>query len=501
MLKRYTLSFFFLGLALFVNAQTDVITSPKSTEEKLAQFLKLAEELRIKTNVPGVGLAVVHQHKLVHVGGLGLRDQAEKLPVTENTLFAIGSTTKAFTGVLAAKLVAKGQLNWKDKIIQHIPDFKLQEEYVARNVTLEDAFKHMTGLGRHDDIWVKKGVSRADVLNQLPNLSLDGSLRERWDYNNLMYLVAGVVTEKVSKKSWEESIQQEIFAPLGMPNSYTNYTDFLIHKERAKGYAADGVTMVPPLNADAVAPAGSISSTPVDVAKWLEMWVNQGQFQGTTFLQKEEFDYMTSPNENMSYMPPSSVRYYSVGWSGTMTEGKRHIGHAGAGDGQNALIFIRPADGFGIFIMTNQVSDYKYLLQTYAENIFLDDNFKRDLPREDEIAIIAKFNRFDVILKDKGEDTALEFFKTFKGVNLEGSINQLGYIYLREKDYKKAIFLMQLNTQEYPNSANAYDSLGEAYFHNKDYDLAIKNYEKSLALNEENGNARTMIERIKKEKS
>lgn len=501
MSKKYVLSLAFLFVTFFVNAQTAFTSTPKSLEEKLAQFLEVAEELRAKTNVPGVGLAVVHQNKLIYTGGLGLRDQEKKLPVTENTLFAIGSTTKAFTGVLAAKLVAAGKLSWKDKIIQHIPDFKLQEEYVARNVTLEDAFKHMTGLGRHDDIWVKKGVSREEVLSQIPNLSLDGSLRERWDYNNLMYLVAGVVTEKISGQSWNESIQKEIFEPLGMNNSYTSFVEFMSHQERARGYAADGITMVGPLNADAVAPAGSISSTPADAAKWLEMWVNKGQFQGKSFLGTKEYEYMTSPNENMSYLPPSSVRYYSVGWSGTMTEGKKHIGHAGAGDGQNALIFIRPADGFGIFIMTNQVSDYKYLLQTYAENIFLDNNFKRDTQRENEIAMVAKFNRFDVLLREKGEQAAMKFFETFDGVNLEGSINHLGYLYLQEKEYEKAIFLMQLNTKEYPNSFNAYDSLGEAYYHNKEYDLAIKNYEKSLELNKENGNARTMIEQIKKEKS
>ncbi|MEM1123659.1 MAG: serine hydrolase, partial [Bacteroidota bacterium] len=380
-------------------------------------------------------------------------------------------------------------------------DFNLKEKYVAQNVTLEDAFKHMTGLGRHDDIWVKTGISREEVLNQLPNLNFTGSLRERWDYNNLMYLVAGVVTEKISGQSWEESIKKEIFEPLGMHHSYTNYASFTTHEERAVGYAADGVTVVTPLDADAVAPSGAISSTPKDVAKWLEMWVNKGQFQGKPFLAQKEFEYMTSPNENMSYLPPSTVRYYSVGWSGTMIKGQRHIGHAGAGDGQNALIFIRPADGFGIFIMTNQVSDYKYLLQTYAETLFLEDKLERDLPREEEIALVAKFNRFDTILREQGENAALAFLSTLGDVNLEGSINQLGYAYLSEQDMEKALFLMKLNVQQYPHSFNAYDSLGEIYYQQQQYDSALLNYEKSLTLNKENTNAQSMIKRINQEKN
>ncbi|MEM1124973.1 MAG: serine hydrolase domain-containing protein, partial [Bacteroidota bacterium] len=111
MFKKYFLSFCICCINFLANAQTISLTPANSTEEKLTKFLKIAEDLRIKTQVPGIGLAIVYNNQLIHTGGLGYRDVAQKLPVTENTLFAIGSTTKAFTGVLAAKLVAKGQLN------------------------------------------------------------------------------------------------------------------------------------------------------------------------------------------------------------------------------------------------------------------------------------------------------------------------------------------------------------------------------------------------------
>lgn len=498
-MKNLIVLAYLLCLTAFITAQeTTIINTHQSVQEKLDQFLEVAEEVRVSSNIPGVGVTIVYDGQVIHTGGLGVSNRTEKTPVTENTLFAIGSTTKAFTGALAAQLVDAGKLNWKDKISQHLPNFKLKEMYVTQNVTLEDAFKHMTGLGRHDTIWHSKAITRTEIMDQLQYLTFDAGLRERWDYNNLMYLVAGMVVQEVGGQSWDKMIQENIFKPLGMQNSYTTYEAFMQHPKKSTGYAGDGWTPIPHINTNNIGPAGSISSTPKDIAKWLQMWVNKGQHVGTPFLSKEAFEYTTGPNENMSYLPPATVRYYSIGWGGTMTEGKRDIGHSGGIDGQNALISIRPEEGFGIFLMTNQVSDYKFLMDKYAKSIFLDGNFQRNKAKERELATIRNIILFDETLRTKGEQAALQQFETIKGLNIENPMNYIGYQYLEQKDYPKAIFVLKLNTQEFPNSFNVWDSLGEAYMLNKEYDLATKYYEKSLTLNPKNENANRMLAQIKK---
>lgn len=371
----------FLYISLCAVLTFSQALSLKTSEEKLSYFLGLADSLRILSNTPGVGIAIVHDHEIIYQGGVGLRDKEENLPVTENTLFAIGSNTKAFTGVLAAKLVKEGKMNWKDPIVKHLPNFKLKEEYVTRHVTVEDALIHMTGLGRHDDLWNGRDISREEILEQLQYLDFHGSLRSEFQYNNLMYLVVGLAIENITGKSWGSLVEEEIFKPLGMKNSYTSYAEFIKHPQKSTGYSKSGRYPIPHKNIDNIGPAGSISSTPGDIAKWLEVFVNEGKQGEDVFLDQTQYDYLTGP-KGMSYTEPCTISYYAIGWGGWNREGKKDLGHGGAIDGQEAFVSIMPEEGFGIFIMTNQNSNYKYLLGTYAKNIFVLDKYERDYAEE-----------------------------------------------------------------------------------------------------------------------
>lgn len=374
-----------LVLIVFVFLFPLLLSAQKTTEEKLRYFLTLADSIREKSHTPGVGLAIVHQNKVIYTGGLGLRNRAKKIAVDEKTLFAIGSNTKAFTGVIAAKLVEEGKLKWKDPIIKHLPEFKLAEDYVSRNVTIEDALTHMTGLGRHDTLWNGKDISREEILEQLQYLSFHGSLRSEWQYNNLMYLVVGMALENIAGKSWGQLIQEEIFDPLGMNNSYTDYQGFMNCSQKSIGYRRDGFSPIAHKNTDNIGPAGSISSTPQDVAKWLELFVNKGKYQGKSFLRPETYEYLTGP-KTMGYTDPCTIQYYAIGWGGWNREGKKDLGHGGAIDGQEAFVGIMPEDGFGVFIMTNHNTDLKYLLGRYATNIFVKDEYTRDFSEEAKLS-------------------------------------------------------------------------------------------------------------------
>lgn len=504
---------FMFGLSSFLVAQstTEVPTtlkSPKkSVQQKLDYFLSIADTVRIKRNAPGAGLAIVYEGKVLHTGGIGYRDVEQKLPVTENTLFAIGSTSKAFSGVLAGKLVEKEKMDWKDPISKHLPEFKLKEEYVTRHANFEDAFMHMTGLGRHDTLWYEKQRTPQQLLAGMADLEFHGSFRSEFNYNNLMYMTIGLALERIDGRSWHDQIREEVFNPLGMTSSFTDYKGFMNYTERSIGYRSDGVTTVPHLNIDHVASAGSITSTPKDISKWLAAFVNKGETSSGRFITEETFEYLTSPKGG-SYSPPCTLRYYAIGWGGMYIDGKRDIGHAGAINGQEALVKIMPEDGFGIFILTNHESNVKYLLADYATDIFVRDNYERKMEEEEQLEVdrISAFysdELTEIFTKNEMKNAIKKYRALLKKepkANFEGVLNSIGYReFLNNNDYEKAIEIFKLNVEEHPESANVYDSLGEAYLNAKKYRLAKQNYQKALELAPNSSHAKAMLAKVEEE--
>jgi CubicO group peptidase (beta-lactamase class C family) len=477
-------------------APPPALAQSDTTSDELQTFLAVAEELRTTLNVAGVGIGIVVDGQTIHVGGLGYSDVSNQVAVTENTLFAIGSNTKSFTGVVANKLVSEGLLDWHKPIANYIPDFELSAPYVAANMTLEDACSHMTGLARRDDLWKGQPLTRQQVYEQVRTLPFDHGLRKDFSYNNHMYVVAGVAIESVSGKAWEANIKERVFAPLGMTDSYVTYNEFVNHPRKSIGYEFDGASVMPHLNIDNVAPAGSIATTPKDYAKWLEMWANKGQYKGQSFLTSAEFQRYYTPR-SASLHEGGVVQFYLAGWGAKMVNNQLFLQHSGGIDGQNAVIFVRPDDRFGVFVMTNQRSDYKDLMADYAEQIFVDKDFRRDKKREKDLAAVADFIAFRRHLLESDIARASEFYKTIQHNSLEVYMNDLGYELMESGELEKARFAFETNVSDHPDSSNAYDSLGECHFKLKNYELSLANYTRSLELDPSNGNAERLIGEIR----
>ena len=469
----------------------------KSPQEKLEYFLQLADSLRISGKVPGVGIAIVYNKEILYTGGLGYRDVANQIPVDKQTLFSIGSNTKGFTGVLAAQLVDEGLMDWNEPLKSYIPELELKEEYVTRTVNMADALRHGTGLGRYDEIWKYKSLSRDELLSQLKELDFADRFRTSYGYNNLMYTVVGVAQEHATGKSWETLVLEEILRPLNMKNSYASFEEFMNSDQRALGYKADGKTKEISVDVTSVAPTGAISSTPEDMAHWLSMLLNEGAFEGKEFLSKAAYDYVMMPGDNVGFRAPDEFWYYNAGIGGYYKQGKRTLGHNGAIDGMNSRMALKPDDGFGIFIMTNQISSYKELMTEYAEKIFLENDFSRNPDAELGLVLNAAFADFAQTLEDKGITAAKEIYASMNPVYLEGGMNALGYQMMNRGEMEKAFYLFKQNTESHPASANAFDSLGEYYFTIKNYPEALSHYQKSLELDKENSNAEMMIKKIK----
>ncbi|MEM6378972.1 MAG: serine hydrolase domain-containing protein, partial [Bacteroidota bacterium] len=317
---------------------------------------------------------------ILYQGGLGWKDREAQLPVTAHTLFAIGSCTKAFTGVVSSKLVEKGLLAWDVPVKKYLPELRLKDKYVEANMTLQDIHTHMTGFGRHDAVWLKKAkMDRLELFQKMATMKFEHSFRAQPSYNNMMLLIAGMAQERVTNKTWDQLVQEHIFDPLGMQNSFSTYQGFMDYKEKSIGYKPDGYTRIPHRNIDIVAPAGAISSTPSDMAKWIQVFVNAGVYQNEAYLSEAQFRYLTNPKVVKN---PDFPDYWGIGWSVVYVEGKKILVHDGGIDGQNAYILLRPEDGFGIVIMTNHRSLFKNMVAGYAEQIFVKGSFKRNYEQE-----------------------------------------------------------------------------------------------------------------------
>lgn len=389
--RKLLLLILLVGFMINSFAQEEISNSiPGTVNQKLDYFLKLTDSLRKKGNNPGLAMAIFHGGELIYKDGLGYRNLEEQLPVTTNTLFEIGSLTKAFTGVLAARLVENGQMKWNDKISVHYPGFKLLDEYATSNATFMDFFTHRTGLAQHYYIQYGPEFTMEDVPEMLAFLSFDGSFREKYLYNNLIYTMAGLVEEKISGRSWNQMIAEDIFKPMGMHNSFTSFKEFKSYSNRSSSYQNDGKTRIPPGSLDAVAPAGSITSTINDMSRWVEMLLHSGKIGGESFLSEDQVEFLMSPH---ALKNSEESIFYGIGWD--IDTKRKTVSHDGRTGGQSSRIVLMPEEGFGIVILCNQQTDLQNLLTRYASNIFIREKFERLTGFEDYIEDKAQPQRKD----------------------------------------------------------------------------------------------------------
>ena len=355
-----------------IHGQTIHSAPSKTTSEKLAYFLQLVDTLRQRTHNPGLALAIVADGKLLYKSGMGFRDVARQLPVTNNTLFEIGSCSKAFTGVLATQLVADSLLRWDAPVRQYLPTFRLADAYATEHATLQDLLTHRVGLYQHYYLQYGPRFGRNEVLAKLPYLSFNGSFREKFIYNNLLYTVAGLVEEQVTHTPWEQLVDRRIFRPLGMQHSFATFADFQRYPENTVSYQKDGRTVVAAASLDGAAPAGGISATIDDMATWVRMLANKGTLDGRRFLTPEQFAYLTSP---LTVRNSAEEIFYGIAWD--IDTRRNIIYHDGRTAGQSCRILLMPQHGFGIVVLCNQQTDLQNLLIRYATNILVDDNYER----------------------------------------------------------------------------------------------------------------------------
>lgn len=349
-------------LSLYANAQKKKTTS--IPEDRFAGLDTCFEQVLKDHLAAGFAVAVVEKGKVIYAKGFGYRDYEKKLPVTPNTLFAIGSCTKAFTSSLIGLLQKENKLNIDKPAINYLPELRFYNDDMNRMITIRDMMSHRTGLPRHDFSWyLFKSKSRDSLLQRIRYQEPSAGIRERWQYNNFMFLTQGMIAEKITGKSWEENIQASLLSPLGMKRTNTSIAALTSDSDASLGYGIKKDSIIDKLDyyhIDAMGPAGSINSSVNEMANWVITWINGGKFNGKEILPANyvanamSAQMVSSPGLPTSERPDVFFSNYGFGWSVASYKGHYRVEHGGNIDGFSASTSFFPTDSIGIIVLTNQ---------------------------------------------------------------------------------------------------------------------------------------------------
>ncbi|MDX2148977.1 MAG: serine hydrolase [Planctomycetota bacterium] len=329
-------------------------------KDKLDGVDDLVRGMLADWKAPGVGVAVVRGTEVLLSKGYGERDVEGKKPATEHTLFAIGSSSKAFTTYLMAVLAEQGKLDWDKPVREVLPEFRLADEGVAQRVTPRDLVTHRTGLPRHDLMWYNSGLSRGEIFARLRHLKLSEDLRAKWQYNNLMYLSAGVLVEKLTGQTWEHAVESMIFGPLKMEHSTVGLAQAQRSSELAQPYDEhEGAVRLREFrDISNVGPAGSIFSCARDMANWMIVHLNEGTLGGEKVIQGASLAELHRPQMTLGAGDASEPEIipvgYALGWFVEVYRGRTRLHHGGNIDGFSTMVTLIPDSDLGIAVMANQ---------------------------------------------------------------------------------------------------------------------------------------------------
>jgi CubicO group peptidase (beta-lactamase class C family) len=353
---------------------------------RLAGFDDFVNDALRKWEVPGLALAVVADGEVILAKGYGLRDIKNNQPMTPDTLLAIGSITKSFTTFVMGQLVDEGKLDWDKPVRNYLPEFRMLNVSLAEGLTPRDLVTHRSGVPRHDLVWYNnQELSRKELVTRLGALPPNAELRERYQYNNLMFLTAGYLIEQLTKMTWEDAVRSRIFGPLGMRRSNFSDADSQKDPDHAQPYRRDADTEkiieIPFRELGNMGPAGSINSSVNEMSRWVMVQVNQGKFGGRQIIEPTTLREMHTPQVSMGVIPDQrevSPPSYGMGWVVDGYRGHYRVWHTGGIDGFSALVTLYPNDGIGIVALTNASgSSLHSLVRDHAIDRLL------DLPRKD----------------------------------------------------------------------------------------------------------------------
>ena len=348
-------------LALLVVAAPPV-AAQQAPPDWLDGFDAEIEQVMTDWSVPGLAIGVVKDSAVVFSQGFGVRDTEAETPVTDETLFAIGSASKAVTAATLGILHDDGELDWETPVQEYLPRFDMHDDFAGEEMTPVDLLTHRSGLPRHDLVWYGTDASRAELFARLEHLPPSEPFRTTFQYQNLMYMTAGYLAGQLTGSTWEDVVRQRLFEPLGMASSTLSVTAMQQATNYARPYAGgtDSLVAIDFRNIDAVGPAGSINSSVTEMLPWVRLFLESGRHGDTQVIEPGTIDQLMTPRIVVENFPlqfaaqEAPYMMYALGWFVQPYRGHRLLQHGGNIDGFAALVGFMPDDELGFVILTNK---------------------------------------------------------------------------------------------------------------------------------------------------
>lgn len=398
------------------------------------QLDSLVEKTMTTFNVPGIAVAVLKDGKISHMQGYGTRSLEKGGKVNEKTLFGVASNTKAFTSAALGKLIDEGKLKWDTKVTEIIPEFKLYDPYVTSEFTVRDLLTHRSGLGLGaGDMMVfpaSNVTTKDELIYNLRYLKPVSSFRSKFDYDNLLYIVAGEVVERVSGEEYETYIKENFFEPLGMDRTAMSWHRIDDYSNVIEGHTPVDGKLVPvglSFTKSANAAAGIYSSVE-DMSKWIQALLNSGKYGKNLdheLFSKSILEEMWSPQ---TIIPTGSGAYnthfkaYGLGWFLSDVNGYKEVTHTGGLLGIVSQVTMIPELDLGIIVLTNQQSGaaFNSITNTILDSYFgiegknrikqyNDSRLKRENKADSVVAAVNK--NLEMVKKNKMAKPDLSRFR------------------------------------------------------------------------------------------
>lgn len=467
-----------------------LISSMSFAQSKVEQIDQLISTYEEYGKFNG-SVLVSDQGKVIYKKGFGMANMEWDIPNQPNTKHRLGSITKQFTAMLILQLVAEGKLDLQEPITKYLPDYPKATSDI---ITTHHLLTHTSGIPNYTAFpkfmadESRNPYSPEEFVKTFDEKELDFAPGEKFSYSNSGYFLLGVIVEKLSGKTYEQMLQDNIFTPLNMNDTgYDNHGDIL--KNRATGYEKQGKNYMNSRYLDMSIPyaAGSMYSTVEDLYKW-----DQALYT-TTLLPKEYMTMYFKP-----YIPAFGKAHYAYGWGvGYAKIGKSNdsiyaIGHGGGINGFNTNISRATSDKSLIVLLNNTGGAPLNDMTRAIRGIMYGKEY--DIPKKSVADAVL------VVIEEKGIEAGIEYYNIIKDsedYNLsEREMNDIGYQLMGSDKVEEASKVFQLIIEAFPKSSNAYDSLGESYMKLGKNDLAIENYRKSVELNPNNQNGIDFLKKL-----
>lgn len=383
-MKKRTIPFLLaltMGFIQFLSAQQK--TNNKKLDAMIVQGMT-------DWKVPGLAAIVVKDGAVVFQKTYGVKNLETKDPVDENTLFNMGSTTKAIVAIAMGMLVDDGKLNWEDKVIDHLPYFKLADPFITADARVKDLFTHNLGIGNADALWTIDSVSTRETIRRFQFAKKAYPLRGGFTYQNIMYAVAGDIIEAVSGKSWNVFVKERIFDPLEM-----NRTQALAHNIfEAGNYVTpylddreDGMVEVAYGFSDQIGPAGMICSSAKDISNYLTFLVNDGVYKSDTLVKPQTFKYLFEPQSFLGsggIYPTNTLtkpnwNTYGLGWFQQDYKGNKLDFHTGSLFGLVAIAGVLHDKDVAVYVFANlDHAELRHAIMYKALDLYAFEDDSRD---------------------------------------------------------------------------------------------------------------------------